>query len=202
MTNEDKPLFRVGGVYRNQRGDVTRINSVQCAASGFFHGFFDGDTAVEVSVLNDDGTERWQDGWRRLSDGKYREADCPIYNLIPGELELRDGQWVAAEEKEEAQLDGAELIRRWAEKERARLQKERAERLLAASSNEAMVARDCTEAACLYAEQRQEAERVRATLSAPVSTALPPLRSLTLSTDLEPASHQVRAAFGSAELVR
>jgi hypothetical protein len=188
MTNEDKPLFRVGGVYRNQRGDVTRINSVQCAASGFFHGFFDGDTAVEVSVLNDDGTERWQDGWRRLSDGKYREADCPIYNLIPGELELRDGQWVPVEEKEEGVfLAGPDATF-----------KEVVEALID-----------------LHAEM---AEPKRAPLDWNKSTPFDPWKGyvvksdtghiehtpspLTLSTDLEPASHQVRAAFGSAELVR
>jgi hypothetical protein len=182
--NEDKPMFRVGGVYRQRNGVLARLGP-------------DG-----LAVYLSDGHKY---GPRSLFSG----ADLHTHfigdfagdrSLIPGELELRDGQWVPVEEKEEAQLDGAELIRRWAENERARLQMDRAERLLAASPNEAMVARDCTEAACLYAEQRQEAERVRAILSAPVSTALPPLRALTLSTDLEPASHQVRAAFGSASL--
>jgi hypothetical protein len=42
--------------------------------------------------------------------------------------------------------------------------------------------------------------KVAQPVAEPSSTALPPLRSLTLSTDLEPASHQVRAAFGSASL--
>jgi hypothetical protein len=199
MTNEDKPLFRDGGVYRDLSGRITRLSARRYRGSECEPGI------LWARALEADGS--WSgDGFRcikygadtidhELEGGGYR-------HLIPGELELRDGQWVAAEEKEEGQPDGAELIRRWAEKERARLQMERAERLLVASSNEAMVARDCTEAACLYAEQRQEAERVRAILSAPVSTAFPPLRALTLSTDLEPASHQVRAAFGSAELVR
>jgi hypothetical protein len=194
MTNEDKPLFRVGGVYRNQRGDVTRINSVQCAASGFFHGFFDGDTAVEVSVLNDDGTERWQDGWRRLSDGKYREADCPIYNLIPGELELRDGQWVAAEEKEEAVFCEANRICRDALTGKdchcARTAREQ-------EVNAAMIARDG-----MKVEKWPSLDSMKLQDEPFTRLPLPPLRSLTLSTDLEPASHQVRAAFGSAELVR
>jgi hypothetical protein len=191
MTNEDKPLFRVGGVYRDGFGDLNLLAQR------------DGEFAA-VRILDDsNGADLGGGGLVRLADGRdseYIYKPDAKWHLIPGELELRDGQWVAAEEKEEGQPDGAELIRRWAEKERARLQMERAERLLAASSNEAMVARDCTEAACLYAEQRQEAERVRAILSAPVSTAFPPLRALTLSTDLEPASHQVRAAFGSAYL--
>lgn len=83
-----------------------------------------------------------------------------------------------AEKKEEPQHNGAELIRRWAEKERARMQKERDEMLMPVGPNDAMIARDCTEAACLYAEQRQEAERVRATLSATKSTAKPALAAL------------------------
>jgi hypothetical protein len=176
--NEDKPLFRIGGVYREQSGCVVFLEATDCS-----------DIARAVVLEEQGGLRcRLEDGHRDINGGKDVASPGNDFDLIPGELELRDGQWVPVEEKEEGVfLAGPDATF-----------KEVVEALID-----------------LHAEM---AEPKRAPLDWNKSTPFDPWKGyvvksdtghiehtpspLTLSTDLEPASHQVRAAFGSAELVR
>jgi hypothetical protein len=188
MTNEDKPLFRVGGVYRQQNGVICELRHFLGAVS-----------ALAERVWSPPGEWLNAGGSRDMRTGRYHGAALgdDELTLIPGELELRDGQWVAVEEKEEAksvQSLGA-LLRQALERGIGQTKTPTLDKL------------------------ENTSEPKRAPLDWNKSTPFDPFKGfvvksnegwafkpaaspLTLSTDLEPASHQVRAAFGSADLLR
>lgn len=167
-------LFRIGGVYRQGNGSVRKL--IPCE--------FRKEWAFAAMPTLDGGftATGWQsDGARRLSDGRYvhdlnnsRDAIA----LIPGELTLVDGKWIArgVEEKRDDegirqfQCDRIEAAKQH-DAEQAALDRICADRL-GQDANAAMIARDgpAKPAAVLASEPTK-------------STALPALSGLTKSPD-------------------
>jgi hypothetical protein len=82
---QTKPLFRVGGHYRNKRGHVVTL--VAHEREGDFE-----------ALSMREGGGRGVEALHRLSDGVNDEHYCaPEFDLIPGELHQVDGQWVPVE---------------------------------------------------------------------------------------------------------
>jgi hypothetical protein len=171
--NEDKPMFRVGGVYRDGEDSVLELRA--CPKNGF---------AACHMVRFDGHVDKYGTGICRLSDGRDDAAldRESLLHLIPGELELRDGQWVPVEEKEEAKPD--DFV--WLLGPLEPIGDDYDE----GDADAAMIARD------------GPAKPAAVVIEQPARTAKPALPALSISTDLQPASHQVRAAFGSADLLK
>lgn len=91
----EQAFFRIGGVYRQRKGDVVRLEAAdQYWNTGCEHGA----AAYEVAGA------MFQRGARRRSDGKaypYETDESSEYDLIPGELHLFNGEWLPVEEKAE-----------------------------------------------------------------------------------------------------
>ncbi len=91
----EQALFRIGGVYRQRKGDVVRLEAAdQYWSTGCEHEA----AAYEVAGA------MFQRGARRLSDGKaypYETDESAEYDLLPGELHNFNGQWLPVEEKAE-----------------------------------------------------------------------------------------------------
>lgn len=99
----EENLFRVGGVYRQNNGELRRLAAVSegevVGMQPLIAKLFAGTVPVVAQYL--DAPNEWGDGWRRLSDGKYHADlinDASESHLIPGELHQVDGQWVSVEE--------------------------------------------------------------------------------------------------------
>lgn len=171
MTEKTQAPFRVGGCYRNRRGQVAILRAVG---------------GGEFSVLScpADGP-RWEgdQGYarNRLSDGWSSCATNSMhpYNLLPGELHQVDGQWVAVEERSPEQKFDEAVAR-----VRDVLEKE---------SNDAMIARDearSQEAKVWALQQHLNELRIRESAPKPVGpTVHAPMAALQLCADLEPRGY-------------
>lgn len=103
--------FRIGGVYRQRGGTIVCLRAID--PDNYKTGYGD---KVAPSVVRA-ALEKWSnhgplahaayadgvgdDGWRRLSDGRYPDSDDDDYrsHLLPGELHNVNGQWVPVAEE-------------------------------------------------------------------------------------------------------
>jgi hypothetical protein len=191
MTNEDKPRFT-----------VFFGSGFLCSGTGH------GDSLEALVDLGEEGFTplAWAPEVPFIYGGSKFGAQIRAESIAAGRvIKLIDGKYVpfgvAAEEKEEATADDKDEDY-WRDAALAV-----GDDYDEGDADAAMIARDGAtkpQAICsgCHGHPVTYCGTCGATCGKPTSTALPPLRSLTLSTDLEPASHQVEAAFGSAELVR
>lgn len=78
--------FRIGGVYRQQSGDIARL-----LPAGMVE-----ERECGTACCVGERVSMFTGGWRFLDNGRYvNKEDVANYaaHLIPGELELRDGEW-------------------------------------------------------------------------------------------------------------
>lgn len=209
--------FRIGGVYRCRDGQVVRLS--------YMEDWHDRDSAAQAVAVHGS----FDRGARQLSNGTYPYTSNENYggNLLPGELTLRDGQWVSVEEAKEVQPDADGFIfydhgwnaralgkpynpkasndwkDGWLDCDNAP-EADRAVLVMGAathSANAAMIARD-------EKPWRAVGQVVRcriplawvAASDVAQSTAKPALAALTRSPDLKATSHLIEPAHGSAFL--
>lgn len=86
MTESNKPLFRVGGCYMQVNGLVARVASER---ENYF--LVESVFRPEGSDIFSGGGGRWKDDGRYIHESSARDRGL---RLLPGELELKDGQWV------------------------------------------------------------------------------------------------------------
>jgi hypothetical protein len=92
--------FRIGGVYREVGGGLSVVDCrIDSFSSEPLREYYGAAGALEVYGMRSDGIRRGQNGWRRASDGGNYGDESGKYTLLPGELQLKDGQWVPVEEK-------------------------------------------------------------------------------------------------------
>lgn len=95
MTESAQPLFRIGGVYRNAQGELTKLVQMD-ENTGALPLKACASPAKAINVTSN-GKHGGACGYRSLVDG----SDLADYahdggdrTLIPGDLTLKDGEWV------------------------------------------------------------------------------------------------------------
>ena len=167
--------FKVGSVYRFKAGGEIRLTE-SVGDGGYARGTLIGCNAAQ------NGSWSLITGLWQSSDG-LRSSSCDWQDLIPGELVLRDGQWVAVEE---AKANPDEMTF-----------EELAADLLS-PADAAMIARDGPAKPRVTVERWPSLDAMTLTDKPFTSTAKPALSALTLSPDLSEAKHQVNAQHAMA----